>query len=275
MDLPLLACRALCMLFACVVVRAAPEISVGIEPYFSPVLLISTFEPLRDALEKSLATPIVLLTAGDYRQFVTRIQRQEFDVVMIGPHGARYAQIHAGYVPVLIGRTRLSGVIVVRRDSKLVKPDELARGTVALPDSLTLTSMLAEEWFDQQHLAPSFRHYPFHNAAVLAVLHGDAVAAVVNKTALAHMPADMRDNLRVLAETRAMPNSVVLINGRVDGNTRAHYVDAIQAYVNSTEQGDSFAGRLGFSGVDPIKPDDLALVEPFAAELERRMKASP
>jgi phosphonate transport system substrate-binding protein len=255
--------------------RAEDEVRVGLEPYFSPQLLITTFQPLATALGTKLGKPVVLLTAPDYRQFVQRIEQQDFDLVIIGPHTARYAQQQADYQPMLIGRAKLSALLVVKRDGAIQRPEQLSKSHIAMPDALTATSMLGEEWFHKQGMAPTLHYYAFHNAAAMAVQHGDVDAAIVNKTALAHMPASLRDDLRILAETRALPNMVMLASGKRDAATRQRYTDALLGFVNSAEHGSSFAGKLGFAGADPIKPGDLDAVEPFLAELQRRLKAVP
>ncbi|HEY9101262.1 phosphate/phosphite/phosphonate ABC transporter substrate-binding protein [Chitinimonas sp.] len=251
----------------------SPDLRIGLEPYFTPRLLISGFQPLQAAMEKSLGRPVVLLTAPDYRQFVRRIENHDFDIVVIGPHTARYAEEQAGYVPVLIGRSSLVGLVVVRREAGPRQVGDLGDATIALPDPLTATAMLGEEWLRKQGLRVSLRYYDFHNAAAMAVVRGDAQAAIVNKTAFANMPGDIRDGLRVLAETRSLPHMVVLVGGDVDPALRKRYTDSLAGFVNSREHGESFAGRVGFAGADAIKPGELAPVEPFYLELKRRLKA--
>lgn len=252
---------------------AGKEISIGLEPYFTPRLLISSFQPLRDALQTSLGQPVVLLTAPDYRQFVRRMEAQEFDIVVIGPHTARYAEQLSAYVPTLIGRSKLIGLVVVQREGSIRQVSELGEVTVAMPDPLTATAMLGEEWLRKQSLKPALRYYDFHNAAAMAVIRNDAQAAIVNKTAFANMPADIRDKLRVLAETRTLPHMVVLISTRLEAATRKRYADTLANFVNSREHGESFAGKIGFAGADPVKEGELNQVEPFVVELKRRLKA--
>lgn len=265
--------RNLLLLLACLLAHAEAELRVGVEPYFSPQLLVTTLQPMASALEKSIGRPVTLLTAPDYRQFILRIEKQEFDLVVIGPHTARYAQQQAGYLPMLIGRTKLVALIAVKRDSSIQKADQLAGATVALPDALTATAMLGEEWLHKQGVNAQYHYYPFYNAAAMAVQHGDAQTAVLNKTALTHMPAAVRDDMRILAETRGLPNIVLLANSHLDPTLRQHYADTLATLMNSPDHGASFAGKLGFAGVDPIKPGDLDGIEPFLAELQRRLKA--
>lgn len=252
-------------------VAETKELRIGLEPYFTPRLLISSFQPMRAALEAALSQPVILLTAPDYRQFVRRIEAHDFDIVIIGPHTARYAEQQAGYVPSLIGRSKLIGLIVVKRDGGTRQVTSLNDTTIAMPDTLTATAMLGEEWFRKQNLRVTLRNYDFHNAAAMAVNHGDAAAAVVNKTAFASLPAELRDSLRVLDETRGLPHMVVLIDGRVESATRRKYAEELTRFINSREHGESFAGKLGFAGVDPVKDGDLAPLEPFVVELKRRL----
>ncbi|WP_269531765.1 phosphate/phosphite/phosphonate ABC transporter substrate-binding protein [Chitinimonas sp. BJYL2] len=266
--------RFLLLLACCcslLVQAAGKEIHIGIEPFFTPRLLVSSFQPMRDAMEKQLGRPVVLLTAPDYRQFVRRIEQHEFDLVIIGPHTARYAELHAGYLPALIGRTRLSGLVVVPRGGEALQISDLNKQTIALPDALTVTAMLGEAWLKKQGLQVHTRYYAFHNAAAIALLQGDARAAIINKTAFANLPVDIRSALRVVGETQSLPHMVVLADAKLAPAERKRYIDSLAGFVNSRENGDSFAARLGFSGLDPVKPGELAIMEPFVTELQRRL----
>lgn len=247
------------------------ELRIGIEPYFSPKLLLSSMQPLRQALSLSLGQPVILLTAPDYRQFVRHIIDHHYDLVIIGPHTARYAEQEAGYIPLLKGSAQLTALVVVKRQSQLDRLEALQGATIALPSSLTATAMLGEELLERHQVTARLRYHDFHNAAALAVARDEARAAIINNTAFAHMPVELRDQLRVLAESRPLPHMVLLVDGRVPPAARQRYTEAVTNFFNTNEQGRQFLARLGFYGAQPLEPGDLAPVEPFLTELKRRL----
>ncbi|MFC4160527.1 phosphate/phosphite/phosphonate ABC transporter substrate-binding protein [Chitinimonas lacunae] len=250
---------------------AEGELRIGIEPYFSPKLLLSSMQPLRQALTRSLGRPVILLTAPDYRQFVGHIVDHHYDLVIIGPHTARYAQLEAGYVPLLKGAAQLTALVIVKRHSPIDRLEALQNQPVALPNPLTATAMLGEELLNRQQISARLRYHDFHNAAALAVVRDEARAAIVNNTAFAHMPLELRDQLRVLAESRALPHMVLLVDSRVTPAERQRYSEAVANFLNANEQGRQFLARLGFYGASPIEAGDLSSVEPFMVELKRRL----
>jgi len=253
---------------------AAPELRIGIEPFFSPRLLIASFEPLRESLAAQQRRPVVLLTAPDYRQFFTHIHRHDYDLVVTSATGARYAQTREGFIPCLIARGHYVGLLITNRKIAGDLNGALKGARVALPDPLSLTALLGEAWLDDRGVQTHRQHHAYQNGAISAVLRGDADFAIVSRNVLGLLAASDRAALSVVAETGEAPNAVLLASGDLSEEERARYADLIGNFINNHGQDSSFANMLGITGVEAPAPYELTQVDRLTFELQRRLKAA-
>ncbi|MBV8658131.1 MAG: PhnD/SsuA/transferrin family substrate-binding protein [Burkholderiales bacterium] len=271
---PMMRWMACWLLLACLPCLAATELRIGIEPFFSPRMLIASFQPLREQMATQLNCPVVLLTAPDYRQFLTHIHRHDYDLVIASAAGARYVQLHEGFVPSLKARGPYVGLLVTHRKRTGAVSKILADARVALPDPLSLTGLMGETWLDRLGVHVQMQRYAFQNRAIDAVLRGDADFAIVSRNALSLLASTDRAALTVVAETGEAPNAVLLASGDLDDAERLRYTDIVANFINNHGQNSGFTNMLGISGADPVAPGDLALVDPLMLELQRRLKAA-
>ena len=262
------------LMLACLPCMAATELRIGVEPFLSPRILIASFQPLRGEMAAELNRPVVLLTAPDYRQFLNHIHRHDYDLVITSAPGARYVQLHEGFVPSLKARGRYVGLLVTHRKQAGAVNKMLTGARVALPDPLSLTALQGESWLDSFGVPMQRQHHAFQNRAIDAVLRGDADFAIVGRAALSMLASTDRAALTVVAQTGEAPNAVLLASGDLNDADRLRYADIIANFINNHGQKSGFANMLGISGADPIAPGDLTQAEPLMLELQHRLKAA-
>ncbi|MDK2122503.1 phosphate/phosphite/phosphonate ABC transporter substrate-binding protein [Parachitinimonas caeni] len=254
---------------------AMPELRIGVEPYISPRSLIAGYLPLRQALERNLGRPVMLFTGADYRQFLRRVEAADFDLLLLSPHAARFAETSGGYQAVAQSAARSSGLLLVRKESPIRRIEELRGSTIAMPDPLTAATLLGESLLRESGLmtanAVTLRYYTVHNTAALMVLRGGVQACVINNTAFSQMPADIRQHLRVLAETPTIAHASLLVRMGLTPAEQKRQVDAVMLFVNSTQNGRSILAKYGLHGLEPLSNADQARLEPMEKELSRRL----
>lgn len=257
---------------------AEPQpLEIGIFPAFSTRAILSTYQPLRDYLADRLKRPVVLVTAPDYRTFIARTQRGEYRVVVTAPHFARLAQVEAGYVPLVRVKRELRGIIVVRRDSGIATVADLRGKTVGTPDNLAIITMLGEQLLRAQGMEPGkdveVRHFASFNSAMLAVHGGKASAAVTAPTALTQMAPEVRDNLREIATTAAVPHVMYLAHPQVPPEEVRQLRELLVDFEKQQPGGVEFFRQTGFVGLEPPAPEQLRTLDPYVAMLKRRLHA--
>lgn len=257
----------------------AEELRIGIEPYISPRVLIANFQGLRAYMQKQLGSPVVILTAPDYRQFIRRIEVGDFDMVLVGPHSVRYAQEKVGYQPLAKASARLSALVVVKQDSRYRQLSDLSGATVALPSPLTATAMLGEDLLDRAGLKSGhnvyLRYFDFHNTAALMVARGEVQAAIVNNSVFTQLGNELRESLRVINESPTLPYMMIAVHPRYDSQMRDVLRKALVGFSSDPEAGKGFVAKLGFTGLTPVTEADFKGIEPLLARLKARMGAEP
>lgn len=254
---------------------AADEISLGLEPFFQPRSLANSFKSVRDYLSEKIGSKVFTVTAPNYEQFLRQTVKGEYDLLLAGPSIGLLAEKHAGYRPIFRCAGSLKVDLVVQKDSPYQTSADLAGLSVALPDSLVIDSILAEEFFRPpfaaRNISVNYKHNDFSNNATLMMLRGDAVAAAVNHDAMLLMSPQIQDDLRVIAQSKTYGNMLVLVHPRIDTATGSRLRDAIIHFLTITDP-----RRNLFTQV--CRPSDKLLTEqearqlvPYVTEMQRRL----
>ena len=82
--------------------QAGPApLSISLAPFLSPAALLAAFRPLREYLERSLARPVEMVTAKDFRSLCETVRTQRQEVAMMPAHLARLAIADWNYRPLV------------------------------------------------------------------------------------------------------------------------------------------------------------------------------
>lgn len=259
----------------------AQEIELAIAPYLSARTLISNFQPLRAYLEEQLHTPIIVVTAPDYRVFQERIRKHAYPVIITVAHSAWLAHIESGYIPLLQPVVKTRPVLVVRKTSPIRTIDALRHHEIALPDPLAIITMQALPLLRAAGLDPSrdirLRHMPTHSAAVNLVLNGEAAAAIISDRALQQMPAPTQNRLRRLDPwtAEAFPGVVYMARPDLPNDQVAKLTRAILNFSRDTPQGRRLMTLWGYERLVPVTEKDLAPVAAYGKQLQGALIALP
>ncbi|MGE5504544.1 MAG: phosphate/phosphite/phosphonate ABC transporter substrate-binding protein [Actinomycetota bacterium] len=257
------------------VAAAEAPLEIGIFPYLSIRTLLERHQPLREHLEKSLGRPVTFVTAPDFRSFVQRTQAREFAVAVTAPHFARLAQIDAGYRPMIHPAAPLRGVFLVRDQDGPRHMAELRGTTIATPDRLAVVTMMGEEALAlagltvprDARLAPQ----PSHNAAALAVVRGEATAALLSQYVLNLLDPDLRSRLRVLGTTAELPAPMAWMAApQLPAAQVAALSKAVLDFAG-TEAGRQFMATMGYQGMEALDEDEMRRADPYLPALRRAL----
>lgn len=257
---------ALCL--ACWLPAASAQqapLKLGIMPFNSPLALIRTHQPLTEHLERELGRKIIVLTSPDYFTHINQLLAGDFDLAISGPHfGAMASQ--RGMRLLFRYATDLQPVFVVREDSPIQQASQFAGKTIALSSRLSISSIGGVDWLRQQGLRPNvdFRvvEYSSHGAAIAAVAAGTADAAVTTHTPLRQIPADLRQQVRLLSSEIHMPHLMTLAQSRLGAPTIEQVRKALLGF-QKTQAGEAFFRDTGYRGYAAITPDDIEKLRPF------------
>lgn len=266
----------LCLSWLGVATAADAEFNFGVFPQLSIRVMVETYQPLANDLGKAIKQPVNLTSAADFVTFHTRTRNREYDLVLTAPHLAWLAWKEGGYRPMLTYLEPARGILIVRADSPYQQIADLRGKTIALPDPLAVVNIRMEKMLEKAGLLLGRDLTKIeagsHTNAATHVNQGQADAAVVGVLAYLRLPKEVRDNLRVIAETPAMPSHVYLVHPRTTPARERAIAQAIEQFTRS-EAGQTFLQKGGFGGVRALKKNELKQVEGDARELKRRFEA--
>lgn len=252
-----------------------PPLQMGVLPYLSSERLFEYFLPMKDYLEVQLKRRIVMSTAPDFKTYVQRAARGDYDIYQTAPHFALLAEVEQGYRRVSRLTRDLNGDVVVRRDNPVQRPEDLRGRTVITPDALAITSMLGEELLRDRGLTPG-RDYRLvrtssHNNAIMTVYRGGADAAFSAVEVIEKLAPEVRRELRILTKTRRVPHMMVMAHPRLSPAEYEHLRLALLAFTRDGP-GRKFFEATGYGDMAPIADTDMARLRPFLKDLKERLK---
>ncbi len=271
----LLRCAASLAICLPVAASAGDELSWGIEPFMPARHLANAFKVSREFLGERSESRIVAPTAAHYDQFVDALMRGEYDMALVGPHSGTLAMQRAGYQQLLQCDGALKALLVVEKNSGYRNPQDLKGLIVALPDHLTVTSMLGAEFFRPpytgQPVEVSYKYNDFQNLGPLMALRGEAAAAVIADSAWNMISPQIRSDLRVMAESKPVPQMMLLIHSRVPAESRARLRNAALEFLRSPQsRANAFVQGCAYNEKF-LSADGIRQVAPYAEELKRRL----
>ena len=251
--------------------NAEETLEIGIFPYMSTQAMLTLYYPLQNYLEMRLQKPVLLVTAHDQKTFVERTQKGEYRFVITGSNFARLAQVEAGYVPMLRPKSDQVGIFVVNKNSSMRSISELRGKTVTLPPRISIIAMLSLQSLRNNGLEPGRDitvHYALsHNSAALDVLRGESSAAGISAIVLPQMPAEIRNNVKILATTGKVPPLIILANPKVSSGEITGMTSLIMDFAERTPEGAQFINKLSWHGLRPPTDKEMRSLDPYVSEL--------
>jgi phosphonate transport system substrate-binding protein len=248
---------------------------MGVFPYLSSERLFQTYLPMKDYLEAQLRRRVVMTTAPDFKTFVQRSARGDYDFYYTAPHLALLAETEHGHRRVSRVTRELDAHVVVRRDSPVRRIEDLRGHSVIRADALAMTSLLGEKLLRDHGLRPG-RDYRLvrtasHNNAFLTVSRGQAAAAISGGAVFERSPSDVRRELRILASAPVVPHTMIMAHPRLPA---AEYVRLKSALLAFTRDGPGrqFFEMTNFGDMGPITDADMELLRPFLKDLKERLQ---
>ena len=253
---------------------AEPPLIFGLHPNISARTVIDMYQPLREFLEQTLQRPVQLYTAPDFQTYTERTLQREYDIAVTAPHLAHMAQ-RAGYVPLFHYAKELTGMVIVGKDSNIHDIEDLRGKTLALPDPLTIISIMGLDYLRTHNIVADrdITLFPArsHNNAAIAVERGQAAAAIIGSVPLKQLPEDLRARLRVIAQTNAVPSQFIIVSKKLPPSLRKRISDALTAFAAS-DAGKEWLDANGFGGLRPASVEALKQVEPYGKTAEKMLK---
>jgi len=209
--------------------RAAQTFSVAVVPQFPPEQIFRDWIPVLNEVSKLTGLDLRLKTYASIPEFETAFLNGEPDFAYMNPYHAVMAKKAAGYTPILRDdASRLTGILVVRKDSAITRVDQLNGATLAFPApnafgaSLYMRALLTEE--HKINFKPEY--VTTHSNVFRNVVVGRAQAGGAIRRTLALETPELQAQLRVLYETPNAYSHPIATHPRVPTQAREALLQA-------------------------------------------------
>ena len=278
------ACRWLVsLLFACGLaaafsVRAQAQgkpLVFGIVPQQSASRLAEEWGPLLAEVSRRSGVPLAFRTAPSIPVFEQRLAQGEFDLAYMNPY--HYVVFHkaVGYRAFAKERERkIKGILVVKKDSPYRNLADLAGKTVVFPAPAAFAaSILPQAEFGRQQIPIEARFVASHDSVYRAVASGLHQAGGGIQRTLEASPVEIRNALRVLAETPDYTPHAFAAHPRVAPEVLVRVLSAMNS-LGEDAAGQALLAPLAFKGVaaaqdkewNDIRALDIDLLERYGRQ---------
>ena len=248
---------------------------LGVFPSMTAKQTIEIYRPLASALEKHLRRSVVVYSARDFTTFVARTRQGEYDILLTAPHLAWLARQDTGYRPLLKYAQPVRGLLVVRSDSPFDEPDKLRGRTIAMADPIALAVLAIQAELAAHGLKRGIDYRTSdsgtHTNAVLQVINGRVDAAVLGLHPYNLTPPELRQQLRVLAETPALSSLMYLTHPRLREAEAQAVRNALLRFA-ATPEGQAFMQRGGYGGFADVDGSELRAFRPYALQAQELLR---
>ncbi|MGE5471322.1 MAG: phosphate/phosphite/phosphonate ABC transporter substrate-binding protein [Bacteroidota bacterium] len=205
--------------------------TLGVTPQFEQRRLFAIWKPIVDELVRRTGLDIRLASTLSAQEFEAQLEKGSFDFIYANPYHVLRLSDTQGYIPLIRDREPLRGILVVRQDSPYRRVEELAGKTLAVPSPNALgASLLLRADLDRLFNTPmKVVNVQTHSSVYLNVLNGLTDAGGGVEKTLAEQEPAVRDGLRVLYTSRAMPSQPVAAHPRVPAAIREQLRKAMLA----------------------------------------------
>ena len=206
------------------------QLKWAVIPQFSSTTTQKNWTPFVGYLEKVTQTKIQLLVYDDFSSYNKDLQSGVPDLAYVNPYNALQARRNQGYIPIIRDAAgKLSGILVVRKDSGIQRLDELMGADIVFPAPTAFGASLYLRALLQFQYKLKFNpvYTGSHGNSYRSVLFGRVSAGGgVIRTLEADRP-QVSDNLRILYKAPSTTPHPIVVHPRVDTSLRQQLVATI------------------------------------------------
>ena len=207
---------------------ASKEMSVVIVPQLPRAITYAKWAPILEYVGQKSGQCFNLDIPETIPAFEKLLFKGEPDFAFVNPYHEVIAKKRKGYIPLFIdGKTKLTGILVVRANSPIKKIQELQGMEVAFPaPNAFAASLLIRSELARQGVFIKPRYLKTHATAYRAVALGDVVGAGGVNNTLQREEQALKESLRIIYETSGYAPHPFVANPRVPLKLRNSVTEA-------------------------------------------------
>jgi phosphonate transport system substrate-binding protein len=203
--------------------------TLAIVPYQTPQSIYKDWSPLTARLSTRLDAKIELLIYRSIPSFEAELLKGIPDFAFMNPYHQVMARKRQGYLPLVRSENKLTGILVVRRDSPVRTVQELEGRRMAFPAPNAFGASLYMRTLLIEREKLSFKPYYVnaHNEVYRHVILGEADAGGGISHTFNKEPDSVKKKLRILYETPTSAPHALAVHPRIQKSVWEAVIDTI------------------------------------------------
>ncbi|NOU47754.1 MAG: PhnD/SsuA/transferrin family substrate-binding protein [Bacteroidales bacterium] len=253
----------------------------AVHPLHNPTMLLQTYQPLIDYLNKNLTGAKIILEASkDYATFEQKFYNRKPGFILPNPWQTMQA-IKAGYHVIAMAGdpADFKGIFIVRKDGGIHEPVDLKGKTVSYPSPTALAACIMPQDF-------LYRHGIDVNNDIINAYVGSQESSIMNvylkkSSCGVTWPTPWRafqrnhpqeaSELKVIWETEPMINNSVMVRDDVPLNIREFVIEKL-VVMHNTEQGMKILNEIETKRFYNANNADYEIVQHFIDRFEKEIR---
>lgn len=224
---------------------AAQEPALRLAVYLPQTHTRETFQPLASYLARRIGRPVELITTSNFLTHWQLFKRENYELVLDGPHFTDYRVQKMGYRPVAKFPSLVSYSLITSEDMLILEPDDLIGRRIATPPSPGLGALWLNSLFPKPLQQPEIVEVDDSESAVQKVLGGEAAAAMI--------PTPFATRYSVVVPvhtTRQVPAPGLSVSGKVDAGL-ARKIRQVLLSAGADGEGRAMLEAIGLPAFEP------------------------
>ncbi|WP_243645767.1 phosphate/phosphite/phosphonate ABC transporter substrate-binding protein [Reinekea marinisedimentorum] len=228
---------------------SAETLTLGVVPQQAATKLLRDWVPLLQVVEQQAGVKIRFATAPSIPVFEERVAAGEYDIVYMNPYHFTVFNDDPGYTAIAKAeRSAITGIMVVRQDSRYESLKDLTNTTLAFPAPKAFAAtLLTQANLNKENIPFEPKYVGSHDAVYRGVAAGLFPAGGgINRT-LNTLEPEVRDQLRVLWTSPGYTPHAIAAHPDLAADLRQRIQDALISVKHSPDA-DRVLNPLGISG---------------------------
>ena len=250
----------------------------AVNPFHNPVKMGEAYQPLVEELNKTLSGLTLELEASrDMTQFEQKVKSRQPEVIRPNPWQTLLA-IQSGYhVVAMEGAAEdFKGLIIVRKDSDIVRPVDLKGRSVSYPSPTSFSACIMPQYFLQMNgvnvMTEIDNHYVGSQESSIMNVYLKLTTAGATwplswRAFVKEHPAEAAE-LKVIWETESLINSSIMVRNDVQDRLQAGLVNFL-FQLDRSGKGRTILENIGIDRYRPASDRDYDVVRKYVVEFER------
>lgn len=219
---------------------------LGVFPFLPARELEKIFAPFAASIGKALGKEVQFQSAKTYRDFISRTDAGQYDIVFVQPFDYINLADKNNYIPLATRKEMLSAIIVTKSGNPIENIQQLKGKIIAMPPAVAAVSRLSKNMFTKNGLNQgeniSITHHRSHASCLQQVLINEAAACATAAPAIRFIENKMKVTFKQIAQTRSIPHTLFATNPMVSENQQKVIRDTILSW-STTEEGKKLLER--------------------------------